>query len=130
MKFNRFKHLLKSSQTPIIYFFYDRLLNYLPQFQVYVGLSELWRRLRDAERAVACAARACDLGRGPRATDLNTRHHRTALLQMAAALRARGELGDAHDYCNVRKLPDSLFKAKKPGFRRFILGLFASVVAF
>lgn len=71
-------------------------------FQVYVGLSELWRRLRDAERAVACAARACDLGRGPRATDLNTRHHRTALLQMAAALRARGELGDAHDYCNVR----------------------------
>ncbi|XP_053622129.1 43 kDa receptor-associated protein of the synapse homolog isoform X2 [Plodia interpunctella] len=68
--------------------------------QVYVGLSELWRRLRDAERAVACAARACDLGRGPRAADLNTRHHRTALLQMAAALRARGELGDAHDYCN------------------------------
>ncbi|PZC75572.1 hypothetical protein B5X24_HaOG205931 [Helicoverpa armigera] len=67
---------------------------------VYVGLSELWRRLRDAERAVACAARACDLGRGPRAADLNTRHHRTALLQMAAALRARGELGDAHDYCN------------------------------
>ncbi|KAJ8706295.1 hypothetical protein PYW08_010921 [Mythimna loreyi] len=68
--------------------------------QVYVGLSELWRRLRDAERAVACAARACDLGRGPRSADLNTRHHRTALLQMAAALRARGELGDAHDYCN------------------------------
>ncbi|KPI96417.1 43 kDa receptor-associated protein of the synapse [Papilio xuthus] len=68
--------------------------------QVYVGLSELWRRLRDAERAVACAARACDLGRGPRAADLNTRHHRAALLQMAAALRARGELGDAHDYCN------------------------------
>ncbi|CAG9794495.1 unnamed protein product [Diatraea saccharalis] len=68
---------------------------------VYVGLSELWRRLRDCERAVACAARACDLGRGPRAADLNTRHHRTALLQMAAALRARGELGDAHDYCNV-----------------------------
>ncbi|RVE54423.1 hypothetical protein evm_000908 [Chilo suppressalis] len=68
--------------------------------QVYVGLSELWRRLRDCERAVACAARACDLGRGPRAADLNTRHHRIALLQMAAALRARGELGDAHDYCN------------------------------
>ncbi|XP_068622141.1 43 kDa receptor-associated protein of the synapse [Battus philenor] len=68
--------------------------------QVYVGLSEMWRRLRDAERAVACAARACDLGRGPRAADLNTRHHRAALLQMAAALRARGELGDAHDYCN------------------------------
>ncbi|CAH4032345.1 unnamed protein product [Pieris brassicae] len=68
--------------------------------QVYVGLSELWRRLRDTERAVACAARACDLGRGPRATDLNTRHHRLALLQMAAALRARGELGDAYDYCN------------------------------
>lgn len=69
--------------------------------QVYVGLSELWRRLRDTERAVACAARACDLGRGPRSADLNTRHHRTALLQMAAALRAKGELGDAHDYCNV-----------------------------
>ncbi|CAK1546440.1 unnamed protein product [Leptosia nina] len=68
--------------------------------QVYVGLSELWRRLRDTERAVACAARACDLGRGPRSTDLNTRHHRIALLQMAAALRARGELGDAYDYCN------------------------------
>ncbi|XP_038219828.1 43 kDa receptor-associated protein of the synapse homolog [Zerene cesonia] len=68
--------------------------------QVYVGLSELWRRLRDTERAVACAARACDLGRGPRSTDLNTRHHRVALLQMAAALRARGELGDAYDYCN------------------------------
>ncbi|XP_041971150.1 43 kDa receptor-associated protein of the synapse homolog [Aricia agestis] len=68
--------------------------------QVYVGLSELWRRLRDTERAVACAARACDLGRGPRAADLNTRHHRAALLQMAAALRARGELGDAHDYCH------------------------------
>ncbi|CAG9131738.1 hypothetical protein JYU34_021730 [Plutella xylostella] len=68
--------------------------------QVYVGLSELWRRLRDAERAVACAARACDLGRGPRSTDLNTRYHRVALLQMAASLRSRGELGDAHDYCN------------------------------
>ncbi|GBP24826.1 43 kDa receptor-associated protein of the synapse homolog [Eumeta japonica] len=69
--------------------------------QVYVGLSELWCRLRDAERAVACAARACDLGRGPRSADLNTRHHRRALLQMAQALRRRGELGDAHDYCNV-----------------------------
>ncbi|KAL4711369.1 hypothetical protein ACJJTC_019210 [Scirpophaga incertulas] len=66
--------------------------------QVYVGLSELWRRLRDTERAVACAARACDLGRGPNSADLNTRHHRAALLQMAAALRAR-EPGDARDYC-------------------------------
>ncbi|XP_061381630.1 43 kDa receptor-associated protein of the synapse homolog [Danaus plexippus] len=68
--------------------------------QVYVGLSELWRRLRDLERSFGCASRACDVGRGHNSLNLNTRHHRNALLQMAAALRAKGELGDAHDYVN------------------------------
>lgn len=33
--------------------------------------------------------------------DLNSSHHRAALLRMAASLRKQGELGDAHDYCTV-----------------------------
>lgn len=77
------------------------IFNSSPIIQVYVGLSELWRRLRDLERSFGCASRACDVGRGHNSLNLNTRHHRNALLQMAAALRAKGELGDAHDYVNV-----------------------------
>lgn len=35
--------------------------------------------------------------------DLNSSHHRAALLRMASSLRKQGELGDAHDYCSVIK---------------------------
>lgn len=70
--------------------------------QVYVGLSELFCRLQDADKSARYAARAYDLSRSLQLGDLNSRHHRAALLQMAAALRKKGELGDAHDYCSVR----------------------------
>lgn len=69
--------------------------------QVYVGLSELFCRLHDADKSARYAARAYDLSRSLQLGDLNSRHHRAALLQMAAALRKKGELGDAHDYCSV-----------------------------
>lgn len=36
--------------------------------------------------------------------DLNSSHHRAALLRMAASLRKQGELGDAHDYCTVSSI--------------------------
>ncbi|CAD1479095.1 unnamed protein product, partial [Heterotrigona itama] len=68
---------------------------------VYVGLSELFCRLHDADKSARYAARAYDLSRSLQLGDLNSRHHRAALLQMAAALRKKGELGDAHDYCSV-----------------------------
>lgn len=71
-------------------------------FQVYVGLSELYCRLHDAEKSAKYAARAYDLSRSLQLGDLNSRHHRAALLQMAAALRKKGDLGDAHDYCSVK----------------------------
>lgn len=77
----------------------------LINFQVYVGLSELFCRLQDAEKSARYAARAYDLSRSLQLADLNSRHHRAALLQMATALRKKGELGDAHDYCSVCILP-------------------------
>ncbi|XP_034941907.1 43 kDa receptor-associated protein of the synapse homolog isoform X2 [Chelonus insularis] len=70
------------------------------ELQVYVGLSELFCRLQDAEKSVRYASRAYDLSRSLQLGDLNSRHHRAALLQMATALRKKGELGDAHDYCS------------------------------
>ncbi|XP_018407333.1 PREDICTED: 43 kDa receptor-associated protein of the synapse homolog [Cyphomyrmex costatus] len=70
------------------------------ELQVYVGLSELFCRLHDADKSARYAARAYDLSRSLQLGDLNSRHHRAALLQMAAALRKKGELGDALDYCS------------------------------
>ncbi|KAK0181112.1 hypothetical protein PV327_003423 [Microctonus hyperodae] len=70
------------------------------ELQVYVGLSELFCRLQDADKSARYAARAYDLSRSLQLGDLNSRHHRAALLQMATALRKKGELGDAHDYCS------------------------------
>ena len=72
--------------------------------QVYVGLSELFGRLQDADKSARYAAKAYDLSRSLQLGDLNSRHHRAALLQMASALRKQGELGDAHDYCSVSNL--------------------------
>jgi hypothetical protein len=66
-----------------------------------VGLSELFGRLQDADKSARYAAKAYDLSRSLQLGDLNSRHHRAALLQMASALRKQGELGDAHDYCSV-----------------------------
>jgi hypothetical protein len=68
-----------------------------------VGLSELFGRLQDADKSARYAAKAYDLSRSLQLGDLNSRHHRAALLQMASALRKQGELGDAHDYCSVSK---------------------------
>lgn len=59
--------------------------------------------MQDAEKSARYAARAYDLSRSLQLGDLNSRHHRAALLQMATALRKKGELGDAHDYCSVKK---------------------------
>ncbi|XP_049767872.1 43 kDa receptor-associated protein of the synapse homolog [Schistocerca cancellata] len=70
------------------------------ELQVYVGLSELFGRLRDVDKATRYASKAYDLSRSLQLGDLNSRHHRAALLQMAAALRKQGDLGDAHDYCS------------------------------
>lgn len=67
-----------------------------------MGLSELFCRLQDADKSARYAARAYDLSRSLQLGDLNSRHHRAALLQMATALRKKGELGDAHDYCSVK----------------------------
>lgn len=66
-----------------------------------MGLSELFGRLQDADKSARYAAKAYDLSRSLQLGDLNSRHHRAALLQMASALRKQGELGDAHDYCSV-----------------------------
>lgn len=94
---------------------------------MYVGLSELFSRLQDADKSARYAAKAYDLSRSLQLGDLNSRHHRfvytiystcrwwvsryrlyllcivcrAALLQMASALRKQGELGDAQDYCSV-----------------------------
>ncbi|GLV36967.1 uncharacterized protein CBL_02200 [Carabus blaptoides fortunei] len=70
------------------------------ELQVYVGLSELFSRLQDADKSARYAAKAYDLSRSLQLGDLNSRHHRAALLQMASALRKQGELGDAQDYCS------------------------------
>ncbi|XP_073977681.1 43 kDa receptor-associated protein of the synapse homolog isoform X4 [Rhodnius prolixus] len=70
------------------------------ELQVYVGLSELFGRLQDADKAARYASKAYDLSRNLEMGDLNSRYHRAALLQMATALRKQGELGDAHDYCS------------------------------
>lgn len=88
--------------------------------QVYVGLSELFCRLQDADKSARYAARAYDLSRSLQLGDLNSRHHRAALLQMAAALRKKGELGDAHDYCSVKlqlKISQEKEREKKTSFR-------------
>lgn len=49
------------------------------------------------------ASKAYDLSRSLQLGDLNSRHHRAALLRMATALRKQGELGDAkgikHIFC-------------------------------
>ncbi|GJQ75436.1 hypothetical protein Trydic_g23603 [Trypoxylus dichotomus] len=68
--------------------------------QVYVGLSELFSRLQDGDKSAKYASKAYDLSRSLQLGDLNSRHHRAALLQMASALRKQGELGDAQDYCS------------------------------
>ncbi|XP_055383882.1 43 kDa receptor-associated protein of the synapse homolog isoform X2 [Condylostylus longicornis] len=69
------------------------------ELQVYVALSELFGRLQDNDKAARYASKAYDLSRSLQLGDLNSSHHRAALLRMAAALRKQGELGDAHDYC-------------------------------
>ncbi|XP_057658540.1 43 kDa receptor-associated protein of the synapse homolog isoform X3 [Diorhabda carinulata] len=70
------------------------------ELQVYLGLSELFNRLQDVDKSARYASKAYDLSRSLQLGDLNSRHHRAALLQMASALRKQGELGDAHDYCS------------------------------
>ncbi|EEB16454.1 43 kDa receptor-associated protein of the synapse, putative [Pediculus humanus corporis] len=69
------------------------------ELQAYIGFSELFGRLQDADKSALYAAKAYDLSRSLQLGDLNTRHHRAALLQMASSLCKQGELGDAHDYC-------------------------------
>jgi len=68
------------------------------ELQVYVLLSELFHRLCDYEKSARYASKAYDLSRSLQLGDLNSRHHRAALLRMASALRKQGELGDARDY--------------------------------
>lgn len=66
---------------------------------MYVLLSELFHRLCDYEKSARYAAKAYDLSRSLQlGGDLNSRHHRAALLRMAAALSKQGEMGDARDY--------------------------------
>ncbi|XP_017853710.1 43 kDa receptor-associated protein of the synapse isoform X2 [Drosophila busckii] len=69
------------------------------ELQVYVALSELFGRLQDSDKSATYASKAYDLSRSLQLGDLNSCHHRAALLRMAASLRRQGELGDAHDYC-------------------------------
>ncbi|KAM7341348.1 43 kDa receptor-associated protein of the synapse [Cochliomyia hominivorax] len=69
------------------------------ELQVYVALSELYGRLQDIEKSASYASKAYDLSRSLQLGDLNSSHHRAALLRMAVALRKQGDLGDAHDYC-------------------------------
>lgn len=78
--------------------------HFLPVFfKVYMCLSELFGRLQDTDKSAMYASKAYNLCRTLHVNELNSRYHRTALLQMASALRKQGELGDAHDYCSVRK---------------------------
>lgn len=69
------------------------------ELQVYVALSELYGRLQDNEKSASYASKAYDLSRSLQLGDLNSSHHRAALLRMAVTLRKQGDLGDAHDYC-------------------------------
>ncbi|XP_022217414.2 43 kDa receptor-associated protein of the synapse homolog isoform X1 [Drosophila obscura] len=69
------------------------------ELQVYVALSELFGRLQDNDKSATYASKAYDLSRSLQLGDLNSCHHRAALLRMAASLRKQGELGDAQDYC-------------------------------
>ncbi|CAD7001905.1 unnamed protein product [Ceratitis capitata] len=69
------------------------------ELQVYVTLSELFGRLQDNDKSAMYASKAYDLSRSLLLGDLNSSHHRAALLRMAASLRKQGDLGDAHDYC-------------------------------
>ncbi|EDW10908.1 43 kDa receptor-associated protein of the synapse homolog isoform X1 [Drosophila mojavensis] len=69
------------------------------ELQVYVALSELFSRLQDNDKSATYASKAYDLSRSLQLGDLNSCHHRAALLRMAASLRKQGDLGDAHDYC-------------------------------
>ncbi|EDV90981.1 43 kDa receptor-associated protein of the synapse [Drosophila grimshawi] len=69
------------------------------ELQVYVALSELFGRLQDNDKSATYASKAYDLSRSLQLGDLNSSHHRAALLRMAASLRKQGDLGDAHDYC-------------------------------
>lgn len=71
------------------------------ELQVYVALSELFGRLQDNDKSATYASKAYDLSRSLQLGDLNSCHHRAALLRMAASLRKQGDLGDAHDYCMV-----------------------------
>lgn len=59
----------------------------------------MFHRLQDPDKSARYAAKAYDLSRSLQLGDLNSRHHRAALLRMASALRKQGELGDAKDYC-------------------------------
>lgn len=68
------------------------------ELKVYVLLSELFHRLCDFEKSARYASKAYDLSRSLQLGDLNSRHHRAALLRMASALNKQGELGDARDY--------------------------------
>ena len=77
---------------------------FLPHpLKVYMCLSELFGRLQDTDKSAMYASKAYSLCRTLHVNELNSRYHRAALLQMASALRKQGELGDAHDYCSVRK---------------------------
>eukprot|EP00099_Drosophila_melanogaster_P024015 NP_651928.1 CG1909, isoform A [Drosophila melanogaster] len=69
------------------------------ELQVYVALSELFGRLQDNDKSATYASKAYDLSRSLQLGDLNSCHHRAALLRMAVSLRKQGELGDAQDYC-------------------------------
>lgn len=69
------------------------------ELQVYVTLSELFGRLHDNDKSAKYASKAYDLSRSLQLGDLNSFHHRAALLRMGASLRRQGDLGDAHDYC-------------------------------
>ncbi|XP_017062767.1 43 kDa receptor-associated protein of the synapse isoform X2 [Drosophila eugracilis] len=69
------------------------------ELQVYVALSELFGRLQDNDKSATYASKAYDLSRSLQLGDLNSSHHRAALLRMAVSLRKQGELGDAQDYC-------------------------------
>jgi len=71
------------------------------ELQVYVALSELFGRLQDNDKSATYASKAYDLSRSLQLGDLNSCHHRAALLRMAVSLRKQGELGDAQDYCKV-----------------------------
>lgn len=90
-------HKILRTTSEILSFKYD---NY-EYLQVYIALSELFSRLQDADKSAKYASKAYDLSRSLQLGDLNSRHHRAALLQMAASLRKQGELGDAQDYCSV-----------------------------